>query len=65
MTDRIQVIIDAPESIQQAIDTHLPYIADQVLAVSIDFKAVDTEMMVHQGNIDGESISISLSASLK
>ena len=65
VTDRIQVIIDAPESIQQAIDTHLPYIADQVLAVSIDFKAVDTEMMVHQGNIDGESISISLSASLK
>ncbi len=65
VTDRIQVIIDAPESIQQAIDTHLPYIADQVLAVSIDFKAVDTEMMVHQGNIDGESISISLSASLQ
>tara|TARA_B100002052_G_scaffold186729_1_gene170118 strand:- start:168 stop:3326 length:3159 start_codon:yes stop_codon:yes gene_type:complete len=65
VTDRIQVIIDAPESIQQAIDTHLPYIADQVLAVSIDFQAVDTEMMVHQGNIDGESISISLSASLK
>ena len=65
VTDRIQVIIDAPESIQQAIDTHLPYIADQVLAVSIDFKAVDTEMMVHQGNIDGESVSISLSASLQ
>ena len=65
VTDRIQVIIDAPESIQQAIDTHLPYIADQVLAVSIDFQAVDTEMMVHQGNIDGESVSISLSASLQ
>ena len=65
VTDRIQVIIDAPESIQQAIDTHLPYIADQVLAVSIDFQAVDTEMMVHQANIDGESVSISLSASLQ
>ena len=65
VTDRIQVIIDAPESIQQAIDTHLPYIADQVLAVSIDFQAVDTEMMVHQGNIDGESVSISLSTSLQ
>tara|TARA_B100000073_G_scaffold346861_1_gene359385 strand:+ start:248 stop:3406 length:3159 start_codon:yes stop_codon:yes gene_type:complete len=65
VTDRIQVIIDAPESIQQAIDTHLPYIADQVLAVSIDFQAVDTEMMVHEGNIDGESVSISLSASLQ
>tara|TARA_Y100001970_G_scaffold100597_1_gene126380 strand:- start:1351 stop:4509 length:3159 start_codon:yes stop_codon:yes gene_type:complete len=65
VTDRIQVIIDAPENIQQAINTHLPYIADQVLAVSIDFQAVDTEMMVHQGNIDGESVSISLSTVIR
>ena len=60
VTDRIQVIVDAPENIQQAINTHLPYIADQVLAVSIDFQTINTEAMIHQGNIDGEYVSISL-----
>ena len=60
VTDRIQVVVDAPENIQQAINTHLPYIADQVLAVSIDFEDMNTEAMIHQGNIDGEIVSISL-----
>ncbi|MBN39971.1 MAG: isoleucine--tRNA ligase [Acidimicrobiaceae bacterium] len=60
VTDRIEVIVDAPENIQQAINTHLSYIADQVLAVSIDFQAINTEAMIHQGNIDGENVSISL-----
>ena len=60
VTDRIQVIVDAPANIQQAINTHLPYIADQVLAVSIDFQTINTEAMIHQGNIDGENVSISL-----
>ena len=60
VTDRIQVVVDAPENIQQAINTHLPYIADQVLAVSIDFEAINMEAMIHQGNIDGEIVSISL-----
>ncbi len=60
VTERIQVIIDAPENIQHAINTHLPYIADQVLAVSIDFQAINNEAMIHQGNIDGENISITL-----
>tara|TARA_B100000700_G_scaffold134674_1_gene150439 strand:+ start:4 stop:2688 length:2685 start_codon:yes stop_codon:yes gene_type:complete len=61
VTDRIQVVVDASENIQQAINPHLPYIADQVLAVSIDFQPINTEAMIHQGNIDGESVSISLS----
>ena len=60
VTDRIQVVVDAPENIQQAINTHLSYIADQVLAVSIDFEDMNTEAMIHQGNIDGEIVSISL-----
>ena len=60
VTDRIQVVVDAPENIQQAINTHLPYIADQVLAVSIDFEDMNTEAIIHQGNIDGEIVSISL-----
>ena len=60
VTDRIQVVVDAPENIQQAINAHLPYIADQVLAVSIEFQAINTESMIHQGNIDGENVSIAL-----
>ena len=60
VTDRIHVIVDAPENIQQAINIHLPYIADQVLAVSINFQAINTAAMIHQGNIDGENVSISL-----
>ena len=60
VTDRIQVVVEAPENIQQAINTHLSYIADQVLAVSIDFEDMNTEAMIHQGNIDGEIVSISL-----
>ena len=60
VTDRIQVIVDAPNNIQQAIETHLPYIAEQVLAVSIDLKDIDTRKNAHQGIIDGEDISISI-----
>ena len=60
MTDRIQVVVDAPNNIQQAIETHLPYIAEQVLAVSIDLKDIDTRKNAHQGIIDGEDISISI-----
>ena len=60
VTDRIQVVVDAPDNIQQAINTHLPYIADQVLAVSIDFQIINEKSMIHQGNVDGENITISL-----
>ena len=60
VTDRIQVIVDAPDNIQQAIKTHLPYIAEQVLAVSIDLKDIDTRANAQEGIIDGEDISISI-----
>ncbi|MDG2301235.1 MAG: isoleucine--tRNA ligase [Acidimicrobiales bacterium] len=60
VTDRIQVLIDAPSDIQEAIRDHLPYIAEQVLAVSIDFKTLDNGNNTNQGVIDGESITISV-----
>ena len=60
VTDRIQVIVDAPNNIQQAIETHLPYIAEQVLAVSINLKDIDNRANAHEGIIDGENISISI-----
>ncbi len=63
VTDRIQISINAPESVEKAIKNHLPYIAEQVLAVSIDFATSDQKKPQHQGNIDGEKITISITIS--
>ena len=63
VTDRIQVTISAPETIEKAIESHLSYIAEQVLAISIDFSASDEKKPLHQGNIDGEKITLSITVS--
>ena len=63
VTDRIQISINAPESVEKAIKSHLPYIAEQVLAISIDFATSDQKKPQHQGNIDGEKITISITIS--
>ena len=63
VTDRIRVLINAPDKVEQAIKNHLPYIAEQVLAISIDFLTSGQEEILHQGNIDGEKITLSITIS--
>ena len=60
VTDRIAVSINAPEVVQNAIQEHLSYIAEQVLATSIVFDAHGQNSLIHDGNVDGELITLSI-----
>ncbi|MBG01355.1 MAG: isoleucine--tRNA ligase [Acidimicrobiaceae bacterium] len=63
VTDRINVLINAPDLIREAIQGHLHYIGEQVLALSIDFGIADAPEGIHQGNVDGEQITLSIEVS--
>jgi isoleucyl-tRNA synthetase len=60
VTDRISISINAPEVVQNAIYKHLSYITEQVLATSIDFDAHGQNSLIHDGNVDGELITLSI-----
>ncbi len=60
LTDRIHVSIAASNEIVKAIETYTGYIADQVLAKSIQMREMDQDSKIHEGVVDGETILIQI-----
>ncbi len=54
VTDRIGVVVDVPEDLRPAVETHRRYIMEQVLATTLDVAAVDHGR--HEGKVAGHIV---------
>ncbi len=60
VADRIHLRIDAPTAIGAALESHLDWIAAEVLAISVAGEALDAPEGTAAVTLDGERVSISL-----
>ncbi|MAH11480.1 MAG: hypothetical protein CL403_10180, partial [Acidimicrobiaceae bacterium] len=63
VTDRIDLWIDASDTVAAAIGTHEAYIAEQVLGTSITLGAGPDELSAHEATVGGEPLRFSLKVS--
>ncbi len=61
ISDRIELSLALPGELEQAIRSHQDYLADQVLAVAINFgAAADMPEGITEGELDGQAFSFSI-----
>ncbi len=62
VTDRIELWLSSGQAVQQAVETHRDYVADQVLAQAVRFETGPSELDDHRGTIPAGEVSIKLRA---
>ncbi|MEE9417576.1 MAG: isoleucine--tRNA ligase [Acidimicrobiales bacterium] len=60
VTDRIELWIDGPASVLDAVRAHEQFIADQVLATSIEYTGRPSDASVHTGPVAAGEISVGI-----
>jgi isoleucyl-tRNA synthetase len=60
ITDRIHLVVDAPEPLRSAVDTWRDYIAGETLATVLDLAPVPAELARDEGEIEGTAVAIGL-----
>lgn len=60
ITDRIEVWIDAASRVSSAVEAHRAYIAEQVLATSLEVGAAPAGVTAHAGKADGDPVTVAL-----
>ena len=58
ITDRIRVVVDAPESIQQAVAANEDYVKEQTLTSELTFKKANGAAHIAEGELEGAKIII-------
>ena len=61
VADRIELVLDLPEDLAAAVAPHEQYVADQVLAVSVDHGDLRAGARVGSGSIEGHEVRFAIS----
>ena len=60
VTDRIELSLDLPPAVADAVRAHEQYVADQVLATDVAYESPATGTSTHPGSVSGDTITIAL-----